>query len=301
VAVTLDGMSSDGVRLRPALLAAGYTDEELRALRRRQQIVAVRPGAYVQSDDERLRTPEARHRLEVRAALPHINPDAVVSHASAAVLHGLALWSTPLDRVHVTRRQSSGGRRTSRLHVHPAALNDDEIVVVDGILVTSVARTIIDLARSLTFEAAVVPADFALHRHLVDRATLAAVGKRTSHRRGNTRARRVVAFADPGAASPGESRSRVAIARAGLPPPRLQYPVRSRHGVVLGYADFAWEEFRTLGEFDGRTKYSGGLLKPGQDPGDVVFAEKRREDSFRDEAWRVVRWTTADLSDFAPP
>ena len=36
-----------------------------------------------------------------------------------------------------------------------------------------------------------------------------------------------------------------------------------------------------IGEFDGRVKY-GRLLKPGQDPGDVVFAEKRREDRLRE-------------------
>ncbi|MGY1671234.1 hypothetical protein [Geodermatophilus sp. SYSU D00710] len=39
----------------------------------------------------------------------------------------------------------------------------------------------------------------------------------------------------------------------------------------------------------------GRLLRPGQDPGDAVFDEKRREDAIRDEGWGVVRWTWADL------
>ncbi len=51
-----------------------------------------------------------------------------------------------------------------------------------------------------------------------------------------------------------------------------------------------------LGEFDGRVKY-GRLLRPRQDPGDVVFAEKRREDEMRDAGWGVVRWVWADLAD----
>jgi hypothetical protein len=54
-------------------------------------------------------------------------------------------------------------------------------------------------------------------------------------------ARRVVAFADARSESVGESRSRVAIALAGLPPPQLQWPV------TLGstaYTDFAWPEQR---------------------------------------------------------
>ncbi|MCF6744792.1 hypothetical protein E9529_10960 [Blastococcus sp. KM273128] len=50
-----------------------------------------------------------------------------------------------------------------------------------------------------------------------------------------------------------------------------------------------------MGEFDGRVKY-GRLLRPGQEPGEVVFAEKRREDATRDEGWDVVRWVWAELA-----
>jgi hypothetical protein len=44
----------------------------------------------------------------------------------------------------------------------------------------------------------------------------------------------------------------------------------------------------------------GRFLKPGEEPGDAVFAEKRREDALRAEGLMVVRWTWADLSAFAP-
>jgi len=94
----------------------------------------------------------------------------------------------------------------------------------------------------------------------------------------------------------GESRSRVAIALAGLPPPQLQWPVRL--GGSTAYTDFAWPERRTVGEFDGKVKY-GRLLRPGQSPGDVVYAEKLREDAIRAQGLEVVRWTWADLGDFA--
>ena len=56
-----------------------------------------------------------------------------------------------------------------------------------------------------------------------------------------------------------------------------------------------WHE----GEFDGEVTY-GRLLRPGQSPGVVVFAEKRREDALRDEDLGVVRWIRADLGNFAP-
>jgi hypothetical protein len=94
----------------------------------------------------------------------------------------------------------------------------------------------------------------------------------------------------------GESRSRVAIARAGLPPPALQVPIRL--GDATAYCDFGWPAQRTVGEFDGKVKY-GRLLRPGQEPGDAVYAEKLREDAIRAEDWEVVRWTWADLRNFA--
>ena len=49
-----------------------------------------------------------------------------------------------------------------------------------------------------------------------------------------------------------------------------------------------------MGEFDGRIKY-GRLLRPGQQAGDAVFEEKRREDAIRDEDWGVVRWVWSEL------
>ena len=67
----------------------------------------------------------------------------------------------------------------------------------------------------------------------------------------------------------------MALHLAGLPAPVLQWEVCSPCGAVVARVDFGWPELRTVGEFDGRVKY-GRLLRPGQDPGDAVFEEKRR-------------------------
>lgn len=288
-----------GPLLRPRLLAAGVTDDELRRRRRTGSLTTIECGAYVESDDPRLRDRVARHALLVGAAVPRVATDAVVSHISAAVLHGLPIWNLPLAVVHVTRPRRTGGLRTGRLHVHTAPLEPDEIAVVGGIAVTTVARTVVDLARTVPFEEAVVLADAALHRHVTDVPGLAAAMGRAAGWPGAPRARRVVAFADPRSESPGESRSRVAIARAGLPAPVLQWEVVDADGLPLGRADFWFAELATVGEFDGRVKY-GRLLAPGQDPGEVVFAEKRREDAIRATDVRFARWTWSDLQDFGP-
>lgn len=275
--------------MRPRLLADGLTDAELRGLRRRGALTVVRPGAYLhgpEPDDA-----VAQHLLAVRAALPCLGPDTVVSHLSAAVVHGLPLWSVGLDRVHATRARVSGARVSGVVHLHAAALAPEEVVLVDGAPVTSVARTVVDLGRTLPFERALVPADGALYRRLVAPQALLDALERGARRPHNAAARRMVEFADGAAESPGETRSRVAIHRAGLPAPILQHVVGRKR------CDFYWEEYATVGEFDGRVKY-GRLLRPGQEPGDAVFAEKRREDELRDHGREVARWVWDELDPF---
>jgi hypothetical protein len=82
---------------------------------------------------------------------------------------------------------------------------------------------------------------------------------------------------------------------AGLTRPELQVEIRRPDGWLIGRSDFGWEEHRLLGEFDGRVKY-GRLLRPGQQPGDAVFEEKRREDAMREEGWGMVRWVWNELA-----
>jgi hypothetical protein len=286
-----------GPLLRPALLGAGVTDDELRRLRRRGELTPLAAGAYVAATDPRLRRPEDRHALLVAAALPRVAADAVVSHVSAAVLHRLPVWGVPLERVHTTRPRRSGGLRTGRLHVHTAPLPAEDVVDVDGVAVTSVDRTLLDLARTAAFEQAVVVADAALRRHLATREGLRAALERTTRWPGAPRARRVVGFADPGADGVGESRSRVAMARLGVAPPVLQWPVRGPDGRVLGTADFGWPEHGVAGECDGRVKY-GRLVRAGQVPADVLVAEKRREDAMRAVLRGFVRWTWDEIAAF---
>ena len=266
-------------------------------MRRRGELVAVRPGVYLDRADPRLCRPEERHAVQVAAALSRIAPDAVVSHQSAAVLYGLPVWNVPLGRVHVTRAKRSGGLCTGRLYVHTAPLDVDEVVLVHGVARTSVPRTLVDLARILAFEEAVAVLDAALHKHLVSRAELASALQRTARWKGAPGARRAVDFADPRPMSVGESRSRVAMARIGVATPVLQWQVGGPGEIVLGTADFGWPDHGCAGEFDGFVKY-GRLLRPGQVPADVVFAEKRREDGMRTVLRGFARWVWDEIDAF---
>lgn len=69
------------------MLASGFEPSEVRRWLRDGQLLAVRRGSYV--TEALPARPELRHLLRVRAALPDVAPDAVVSHVSAALAHGL--------------------------------------------------------------------------------------------------------------------------------------------------------------------------------------------------------------------
>jgi hypothetical protein len=216
----------------------------------------------------------------------------VVSHLSAAVLHGLPLWDDLLDRVHLTRDRVTGAklRRYSQLHV--GALSTDEITELDGIRVTTVARTAVDVARTQSFVRSVAIGDAALAAGL-EQAELARAVDRATGRRGVAAARRMLDFCDGRSESVGESTSRVVLCDAGLPAPDLQYKVYDG-AALMARVDFCWEEANTIGEFDGRIKY-GRLLRRGQSAGEAVYDEKMREDMLRDLGWQVVRWIWSDL------
>jgi hypothetical protein len=80
---------------RRDLLAAGYTAHEVRHWLRAGDLVGVRRGAYVLPGAVPDR-PEARHLMRLTAAGPELADCAVLSHVSAAVVHGLAVWAVPL-------------------------------------------------------------------------------------------------------------------------------------------------------------------------------------------------------------
>ncbi|MGY1772943.1 hypothetical protein [Blastococcus sp. SYSU D00813] len=273
--------------LRPAALAQGLSDDELARTVRRRELLRLQRGAYVEPD-----TP-ADDRLRVIATAGGLRVPGVIGHASAALLHGLPLWRVPVGRLHVIRRPGSAGSGSARVHLHLALLPDEQVTAVDDVAVTGVPRTVVDLTRTASFESAVVTADAALARELTTGDALRTCLDRMRPVPGTRRAARVLGFADARSGSVGESRSRVLIHQLGLPAPDLQVEVRRADGSRIGSCDSGWEDERTVGELDGRITY--GRLRPGQDPGDAVFAEKLREDDVRDTGREVARWVWADL------
>ena len=278
--------------LTAAFRERGIDDRDLLRLQRQGELTRIRRGAYAPTPGEPLGLAD-QHRRLILATVPQLGLGAVISHGSAAVLHGLPFWPEAVQRVHLTRNRSSGAKRRSLVEVHAAGLDSDALTVIDGVTVTSLTRTVLDLGRTWAFEQAVAAGDRALTLGL-ERADLEAAAGGMDHWHGIRQARRVICFLDGRSESAGESVSRVRLADDGLPAPELQTEIFDSVGRLLARLDFCWKEQRTIGEFDGKIKY-GRVLKPGQRVEDVVFAEKQREDALRDLGWQVVRWLWADL------
>jgi hypothetical protein len=172
-------------------------------------------------------------------------------------------------------------------------LPEDHLIEVDGLSVTSLARTAVDIARVTDYESAVAAVDSAL-RAGVTREYLGAVFDVCRCWPGARNASRAVAFGDGRAANPGESLSRVVLAAEGLPAPELQQTFVDGDGIV-GTVDFCWRRQRVVGEFDGRLKYRVTPEADADLAGEVVWQEKLREDRLRDMGMEVVRWTWDDL------
>lgn len=269
--VMLDGPDAGRRDLDPSVL---------RARARRGALRRVRPGVFAMPID---RTPEAEHRLRIRATAPLLGDGSALSHLSAAVLHGLPLLRSRHGAVTIVR-PASNGRRSTLLHARRAALGPGEVVEIDGIRVTSLERTVRDLAETLPFGEAIMAGDAAV-RMGMDPGRVRADG------RSRRRIGRVRDALDGRAESAGESLSRAIMLEAGLPEPELQFEVRTAE--LLARTDFAWPGRRVLAEFDGAVKYRGEL--DGRSAEEAIMAEKRREWALRELGYEVVRWDWAAL------
>lgn len=150
---------------------------------------------------------------------------AIVAGRSAAALPGSA-WieaDHPVELIHQNRHRLPG------LQVHSDSVGEDEIMVIDGVPVTTPARTALDLACWYPRLDATVAVDALL------RAT----------------ARGVLQVADAGAQSPKETWLRMLLIDDGLPPPVTQIPVLGETGNVVAYLDMGWPQLMLAVEYDG--------------------------------------------------
>ncbi|AUM17994.1 DUF559 domain-containing protein [Rhodococcus ruber] len=219
--------------------------------------------------------PTARNRA--RAAWLWSAGRGTLAGLSAAALHGTK-WidgSAPAELL-----RAGHVRAPSGIVVRQGIPDDDELCRVDGMTVTSPARTGFDLGRTAKGDRAVELLDALCHATGVKPAEIRELACRHAGARGVSALRQVLEFVDGGAESPPETRTRLLLVRGGLPVPETQIHVRAADGRLLARADLGWRSWRVLVEYDGGHHWTD----PAQRTRDID-----RYALLESAGWRVVR------------
>lgn len=255
---------------------------------RHRAIVRVRRGAYIDSSLWLPASATERYRLGV-LAVARTRPADVISHHAALAVHGLPLWEHDPNRIDLLAGIRQGVPRDG-IHLHPRG--DMGAILVGGLAVTSVARAVVRTAVTMGQACAVVAGDAALHARRAAVAELLEEVAAVSPHQGRGRALEAVLRMDPLAESVGESRTRFVLHDLGLAH-ESQVVISDAFGVFVARVDFVVEG--VVLEFDGRLKYRAAETDDGRSAEEIVWLEKRREDSVRRLGHPVERVVWDDL------
>jgi hypothetical protein len=219
------------------------------------------------------------------AAVLACGAGAVLSHRSAAALWGIVPASGVAPELTAPGRI---GRRPGILG-HESQLQEDERDVLDGIPVTSLCRTLLDLASVLSRRQLERAMNEAEVRGLTDPVGLPELLRRHPRRIGNPAVRALLDGQGFGPTqSPLEERFADMLESADLPPAERNASVAVAAGFLT--VDCLWRRQRLVVELDGRASHGTPL----------AFEEDRRRDRLLHAAgWRVVRVTWRQLRDEA--
>lgn len=307
----------DSVIDRDVVLASGITAEQLRAAVARGLVVRVVRGRYALAPATGAPDPWAqreaavrRHRALLRSLLGSSPDRTLGAHAAAAFELGIATpdWDVP-ERVALVRAGAVHAVGAG-YDLRGSALHADDMTEVDGIPVTSIERTAVDLARGRSPSDALVALDSAARariaqltgttgndlRYAVLDPTLRAEAAGlldAAYRRcfgwpGTVVVRDALAHVDPASESPLESRSRYRFLRAGLSRLAIGQPITV--GSVTYFADFLDARTKVIGEADGWGKYGVDLREQRE----AWDQERGRQGELESDGYRFVRWTSSD-------
>ncbi|MGA2009623.1 MAG: type IV toxin-antitoxin system AbiEi family antitoxin domain-containing protein [Solirubrobacteraceae bacterium] len=222
-------------------------------------------------------------RGRLMAAALACGEGAVVSHRSAAALHGLRATDRAAVDVTVPGRAA---HRHRGIDVHRSTtLTTADVTTVDDIPCTTVARTQIDLAEVLRRREVERAYEQAEVLQAFDLGALDDQLARNRHRRASPIVRALVTDYHPGGA-PTESvleEAFLALVRAaGLRAPERQAYIDPGDGGPAIRVDFAWRSQRLAIETDGRAFHSGRL---------TFENDRRRDQRLTLAGWRVGRVT----------
>lgn len=232
---------------------------------------------------------EGRHERSIWEAVLAGPPDAVPVGLTALAVHGV--WGLP--RQLPAMAALGAGRRSRDLGpvVRRQFARPHETVVVRGIEVVSLPVALVQALPEVGRDLAVVILDNCLNRELITEADLHEIQRGVRGRRGAARLHDVWPLVDGRAASPLETRARLACIDAGLPPDDLQLVVTDDADRFLARGDLAWRRRRDgawiVVEMDGLDIHSAP--RP-------LFTDRSRQNRLaRHSSVTLLRYTGEDV------
>jgi hypothetical protein len=227
--------------------------------------------------------------VRAAAALLVVGDEGVLSHQTAAALHGCTAVETP-GMIHLTVPYSCRVRGKPGLFVHRDRFDPADVTTRDGLRVFRLEQALVELLCSAPRRDALACLDQALGALATE--ARGAFRDELSYRldvrddqRGTKRARVLLGLASGKADSPPESWLRLLVADAGFPAPEPQVKVRDLAGRLVYVLDLAWPEPRIALEYDGYEAHEGR-----------AEADTERDHRLAGRGWIVIRARAADLS-----
>lgn len=222
----------------------GWTEEEIEWRIRAKRLHRIHAGVYSLAPRQLL-----SHRGWWTAAVLASEPGALLSHQTAAALWGIRGYSGGAIHVTVPHKSTS----TKRIRRHFSLVPEDEQAVHEGVPVTSVHRTIFELAATASVDDVVAMIKEAEYLNRWDRLSLPDLLERYPGKRGSRKVR--FALDRITEEAPGRQRSKLEerfapfLRRHRLPLPRFN------DWILLGpkryRVDCHWPNFRQIVELDG--------------------------------------------------
>jgi hypothetical protein len=233
----------------------------------------------------------ATWRGDLLAACWAPEPTARASHRAAATLWGLP--SGKGDAVEITCKRWRRTRHNGLVIHESLAFDELDEIVVDSIPCTTVARTLFDLARSLSPVMLDANIDTALRRELVSLDDLRGASKRlaTRGRPGGLKFRAAIERRTGASALPESVPERILadlLVRQGLPAPVHQFVIRTDDGRFVARVDLAYPDWMVVIEYDSVEHHTGTAAH---------IRDSARRDAIGDLGYAVLTATSADLKD----
>jgi len=219
----------------------------------------------------------------IAAASLWLPAGSAVSGLWAAFVWGLDLLPPTARDVEVTVPRSSRVDSRPGVTVRRALLPKTEVVVVNGVRVTSELRTAFDLARRGPRDDAVVALDAMRYARLISHTGLQRYIEAHRGWRGIRSAANHLALSVDRAESPMETRLRLVLLDGGLPPPVVNESVCDAQGRFIARPDLRID--RVIVEFD------GAVHRTAQRHRDDL----RRQNALIQAGYVVLRYTAADV------